>query len=241
MKPKLLIAGCSHAAGSEIDGEIDSKFNRDNSFGNLLAKMLGKEPINIAVGGSTNHTIARSVINYIEKNQHDNLFVLVSWTDSSRVEVPINWIHGHLPKNADWFDESMTTFTKVTIGIPKSPIPEEDKIYNYWKTFCAENSEWLEIYSLHTVLMTQYYLKSKNISYVMCNGGWLAKSTLHTDHYLNLIDTSRHYEHSNPDKSFIVKFRDLGYKNPLAKYWHHGVEPHKLYSNELLNFIHANQ
>ena len=28
----LLIAGCSHAAGSEIDGDEDSQYNRDHSL-----------------------------------------------------------------------------------------------------------------------------------------------------------------------------------------------------------------
>jgi hypothetical protein len=33
----LLIAGCSHTAGSEIDGSEDSKHNRKHSYGNQLA------------------------------------------------------------------------------------------------------------------------------------------------------------------------------------------------------------
>ena len=36
----LLIAGCSNAAGSEIDGKEDQQFNRDNSFGALVALSL---------------------------------------------------------------------------------------------------------------------------------------------------------------------------------------------------------
>ena len=31
----LLIAGCSHTGGSEIDGSQDSKYNRINSFGGI--------------------------------------------------------------------------------------------------------------------------------------------------------------------------------------------------------------
>ncbi len=38
-KGYLLVAGCSHAAGAEIDGKnLDSEFNRNNSFGNKLAE-----------------------------------------------------------------------------------------------------------------------------------------------------------------------------------------------------------
>lgn len=243
MNSKMLIAGCSHAAGSEIDGELDSKFNRNNSFGNLLASHLNREPINIAIGGAANPTIARSVINYIEKNinQTDDLFVLVSWTDSSRVEVPIDWKYGFIPEHADWIDPGLYNFTKITLGTPKSPIEKENEIFDYWKKFCAENDVWLEIYSLQIILMIQFYLKSKNIPYVMCNGGWVTRSRIHTDHYLNLIDRSKYYEYDDPDKSFIVKYKNLGYKNNLAKYWHHGAEPHRLYAKELLDFIYASK
>ena len=65
----MLIAGCSHAAGSEIDGSEDSQFNRANSFGNVLAEQLGYKPINIAINGSTNSGIARSVIEWYNKSE----------------------------------------------------------------------------------------------------------------------------------------------------------------------------
>jgi hypothetical protein len=54
----LLIAGCSHAAGSEIDGTEDSIYNRQHSFGNLLAEKLGRRPINIASSAANNQCIA---------------------------------------------------------------------------------------------------------------------------------------------------------------------------------------
>ena len=34
----LLIAGCSHTAGSEIDGNEDSTYNRENSYGGLIVR-----------------------------------------------------------------------------------------------------------------------------------------------------------------------------------------------------------
>jgi hypothetical protein len=33
---------------------------------------------------------------------------------------------------------------------------------------------------------------------------------------------------------------NLGYVNPKAKYGHHSEAPHKLYADELYNFIKAN-
>jgi len=88
----MLIAGCSHAAGSEIDGTGDSKYNRQHSFGNLLAEKLGYRPINIAVTAATNMGIARSVLQWFSE-QYDpavqEVFVLIAWAECSRMEMPV--------------------------------------------------------------------------------------------------------------------------------------------------------
>ena len=63
----MLIAGCSHAAGSEINGTEDSIYNRQQSFGARLASKLGYRPINIASNGASNSGIARSVLKWFEK------------------------------------------------------------------------------------------------------------------------------------------------------------------------------
>ena len=65
----MLIAGCSHAAGSEIDGTLSSPDNRKASFGNRLAEMMNHVPINIARNGSSNGAIHRSVLNWFTLNQ----------------------------------------------------------------------------------------------------------------------------------------------------------------------------
>ena len=118
---QILISGCSHAAGSEIDGNEDSRFNRDNSFGNLLGKKLGLQPINIAITGASNSAIARSVIEYCDKHDTSNLgLVLVAWTDSSRLEVPFNRVYPYENNNqyADWFSDSCRDYMRVNMGHP---------------------------------------------------------------------------------------------------------------------------
>jgi len=233
-----LIAGCSHAAGSEIDGNEDSEYNRSRSFGNLLSNKLNRKPINIAIASATNHTIARSVINYIENvhDKNDELFVVIAWTDSARIEAPIDWMNGHAPKNADWLDESSRNFIRINQGTPIFAKKEEE-IIEYWKRFCVEQSTWLEIYSLNLILQIQYYLQQKNINYVMCNSGYMVRENVHTNHYINLVDTTRFLNLLNTDNSFIHKYYALGYKNSKAKYWHHGEEPHKLFAEELYKFM----
>ena len=63
----LLIAGCSHTAGSEIDGKEDSASNRKHSLGGIVAKKLNRKPINISQVGATNSGIARQVLQWFDK------------------------------------------------------------------------------------------------------------------------------------------------------------------------------
>jgi len=86
----LLIAGCSHIAGAEINGAQDSVYNRQYSFGNCLARKLNKIPVNIGHHSISNAGIARSVMTWIDnqlKSDYVNLSVVIAWTDSGRMEL----------------------------------------------------------------------------------------------------------------------------------------------------------
>jgi len=90
---KLLIAGCSNAAGFEIYAgeQQDSTQNRHASFGNLLAQHMDREPVNIAIGGATNSSIARSIMAYVAEHSIQDLHVLCAWTDADRLDAPWTW------------------------------------------------------------------------------------------------------------------------------------------------------
>lgn len=240
MKEKiLLINGCSHAAGHEIDGSMDSAYNRQHSFGNLLAEKLGRTAVNISIGGSTNATIARSTLEWITQcydSETMDLMVLVAWTESSRVEVPIDGINGHVPTNADWWANSSVHFLRINHGSESHNESEKQIIYN-WKNFISKQHEWLELYSLNLILQLQYFFKMHKIDYLMANAGYVYSSNKHTNVYHSLIDHSKYKDSDNFKESFYEKYRNLGYVNPNAKYWHHNELPHLLYSDELYYFI----
>ena len=59
---------------------------------------------------------------------------------------------------------------------------------------------------------------------------------------INLIDDTKFYKPKSPqEESFYWKYKNLGYNNEKAKYWHHGEEAHSLYAEELYNFVKENQ
>jgi hypothetical protein len=243
----MLIAGCSHTAGSEIDGETDSPYNRQHSYGNLLANKLGYAPVNIAVCGYTNSAIARSVLEWF--SQHDttdlDIFVLVGWTESVRIEAPFEFPTWHNKLNGqycDWFSESSTDFLQITV-LHKGYSDREKDIQEDYQTFMVRQSPYLEVVSANLVLQLQYFLKHKNVPYLMLNAGYMFSESnqKYLKVYHQMIDKNRYYKFDNNHESFYSKFKRLGYKNNIAKYDHHGEEPHNLYSEELYKYITEKQ
>jgi hypothetical protein len=237
----LLIVGCSHASGSEIDGTDESKYNREHSFGNLLANKLNRIPINAASSGSTNSTIARSVLEWFDTSYNSetmDVMVLISWTESSRMEIPsedIRW-YGELEKAADWLSTTHCNFLRINHGWQGNSAYEK-KIIPSYQRFLANNYDYLEIYSANLVLQIQYFLQSKNIDYIMCNSMYMFKESKYLDFYLKQIDQSKYINMMNEKLSFYWNYRNKGYENTKAKYWHHDEEPHRLYAKKLFKFI----
>lgn len=244
MKQKImLIAGCSHTAGSEIDGNIDSLYNRQNSYGNLLAKSLGYTPINIAVAGFTNSAIARSVLEWFSTQNLDDkeVFVLIGWTECARVEAPFEYPTFHNEtnaKDADWFSNTSINFLQINVGHKNFSEREKD-IQSDYQNFIVRRTEYLEMVSANLVLQLQYFLKYKEVKYLMLNTSHMFSSEYnkYLQFYLQLIDKTNYYNFNNNKLSFFHKFKELGFKNFKAKYAHHNEEPHKLYARELYRFI----
>lgn len=245
MEKILLIAGCSHVAGSEIDGQEDSQYNREHSFGGILAQKFGYKSINIAQNGMTNSGIARSVLKWFQHFYNPEtmkVFVLVAWTESTRLEIPSNrnFYYNTCSKAASWFDETANMFFRINLGWAGGD-DEERELFPYYHEFIAKNENYIELQSINHVLQIQYFLKSKNIEYVMCNSMFLCTlPNRANEQYLQLIDETRFYNLNDNRLSFFWKFRNLGYANPKAKYWHHGEEPHRLYAEELYKFLGEN-
>lgn len=241
-----LIAGCSHAAGAEIDGSMDSEYNRNNSFGSVLSNKLGYTPVNIALNGATNSGIARSILEWFEtfyNPDETEVFVCIAWTESARLEVPAtdrpgDYISGN--PYVHWFDKSADNFYRINYGWKGSTAYEKQMIPSY-QEFMANNQLMLENWTAQVVLMTEYFLKFKKINYVMCNTMHMFRQSPYTSYLVDKIDSKFYYNPtSTQDESFYWKYKNLGYANPKAQYWHHNEEPHRLFADELYDFVKRN-
>lgn len=242
----MLIAGCSHTAGSEIDGSTDSIYNRKNSYGNLLAKKLGYKPINIAVCGYTNSAIARSVLEWFHHcyNHTMDVFVLVGWTESSRIEAPFEFPTWHNEVNGkycDWFSNSSIDFLQINVSHTNFDVREKE-IQNDYQIFITKQTRFTEILSANFVLQLQYFLNSKNCDYLMVNTGHMftIDNYRHLSLYMHLLDRKKYYMLHNNEQSFYNKYKSLGYTNEKAKYAHHGEAAHKEYAELLYTHLMEN-
>lgn len=237
----LLIAGCSHTAGAEIDGTPDSYYNRSKSYGNLLANMLSRTPINIAVCSSSNTGICRSVQEwfYTEYDPSSmDVGVLVGWTESCRIEHPTNndtWDYLQHHEYADWLASTLYRYLVITMAWPGGS-KKEKKIVKGYQKFVTNHLEFFEMYSANIVLQLQYFLKSKDVPYLMCNTMEMFTNSPCNDFYIEMIDKSRYFNLTDVSRSFYPYYKKLGFVNKKANYWHHGEDPHFLYAEDLYKF-----
>lgn len=239
----MLIAGCSHAAGFEINGEQDCDYNRQHSFGNILAGKMGLEPVNIAMGSISNPAIVRSVKEYInseEKPKH----VLVAFTELTRLDIPSPFDTYYAPMNpsVDWYNGYMDNFLQINSGWHGAN-DEEKALIPYWHEYQAKQEKVMWLHAIQLQWGLQQFLQAHNISYTFCNTmdmypnpnnkDWVKFCTRDWAY----IDTDNYMDAQDKDKAFYWYYRNLGYQNTDAEYWHHDETPHALYADKLYNFI----
>jgi hypothetical protein len=239
MENILLAAGCSHVAGAEMDGTEDSEYNRQNSYSGILANMMGRKLVNIASHGSSNPTIARSVIEWFDENYNSetmDVFTVVGWTESSRIEIPTPHTNTFGFEARHWRSKTEKHFLRINMGWEGGTNWEREVMPSYHR-FISENLVYLEVLSANIILQLQYFFQANKLDYLMSNTLHMFSKDKHLDFYLSQIQNSKYFNMTDNDESFYWKYRNMGYENPKAKYWHHDEIPHKLYAEGLYNFI----
>lgn len=238
----LLIAGCSHTGGSEIDGSQDSAYNRAHSFGSVLAKSIGRKSVNIAMVAMSNRAIARSVLNWFKDNYTADMdvMVLIGWTENIRIDFPnphrIDYAAAN--PNADYYTHINEYFMQINAGWPGGN-EFERKVIPYWHEYQARHEYMCELECANTILQMQYFLNSKDVEYLMCNTmKMFSPENTHLQFYIDLIDQHKYMDMLDNDNAFFWKYRNAGYENPKAKYWHHNEIPHEMFAARLLAFMH---
>ena len=252
-KKILLVTGGSDPMGMKIDGTGDSEYNRRHSFAGRLTDagriFQDYTSVNICVGGISNSFILRNTLLWFEENYDPDVtevFVIIGWSDSARWEAPVK--NSSDPKSVwpcgDWMAKENDDYLSIQLDWPQGSrenFPELDRVHEVYKEFMLNSPpQQMELFSLNIALQLQWFLKSKNIPYLMTDTLHNVKTdNVFVEPYLNMVDKLRYINFGQPDEAFYTKYVELGYTNPkdTFKYFHHGEDAHLHYSHTLEDHI----
>lgn len=178
----IVAGGDSFVYGSEL-ADCTAIQHSNSTFPALLAQTNDYEYRCIAWPGYGNDSIARTVINYCEKNKQHDIFVVVSWTFPGRYEFRFTYDTGQRTENwcaitpwtiADDTDVFLRDFKNnndVELKGHQIHLERAKKTgtYDFAKTFYKHvgSSGYWEIYSsLKEIVYLQNYLKVNRIGYL---------------------------------------------------------------------------
>jgi hypothetical protein len=231
---RILINGCSHSAGSEIEasGIGDGKYNRENCFGAQLARILKVGKINLAQPGGSNDYIANSTLLWCLSNPNlvKNTFFLIHWTSAERTDFYTNSYDS--PKMQDWaFD---TNFGHVHPEYHCPYFPSEDLRYvkQLTKYLFISETHW-EINRLMNIIKTQTLLTSLGAKFAFYNAFDPLIKSKRYQKYHQLIDHTKYYKPFKESQSFYYWGIEKGHDINGQVFWHHKLPAHIEYAKKL--------
>lgn len=234
----VLINGCSHSAGSEIEGSGigEGNYNRENSFGAQFAKALNCSYTNIAYPGASNDYIARTTLYWILDNKElaKRTLFLIHWTGTDRTEyfydegktsafdfIPFkpdtNVTHLHPQHYPDW--------------APKQWTKNLDVLSNQ---LFLNHTQW-DINRYNNIIQTQEFLKSNGYKYVFRNAFQCCENRPRYKYYIDKLDKDNFLHWDNAEESFYDHCINVGYDVEGQQYWHHKLDAHTYWAKKLLN------
>jgi len=231
-KTHLYAIGCSHMAGSEIEGPTltaNTKNNVLHAWPGVIAKEYNLNYTNHSAPGGSNEFILRSTIDYVSKWLHEGrdpkkLFVAVGWTTNERVEFTwegehIHWANGTDP---EWFKVNHADFTTWFKALQ---LYHTDYDFGLFK-------------KITYITMLNSFLKSVGVDHVQVNN--CAAILEHNWRDLRI----EHLQHTFPDDVFYNKhnsfFEQYNTEENAEHFtpWHHADKYiHTLFADDVKKFI----
>ena len=233
----LFVNGCSHTAGSEIEGSGigDGNYNRENCFGAQLANRLGVNYTNIALPGGSNDYINRTSTYWILDNLElakKSLF-LIHWTGSSRSEL-------------FFYKNDIEKYWQFIPYVPDQhvghfhpdhcayifPQTEKHVLSKISKYMFANGDHW-EINRYLNIINLQTILEAHQIPYIFRNGFQSCASDNRYSYYQNKINLDKFYKFNDTSESFFEHCVAAGFSVEGQKYWHHRKDAHTYWASRL--------
>lgn len=250
MSRRILISfGCSHSAGSEIDGVGDSDYNRQNSYGAILTKKFGFDRhINYALCGGSNQrifTLTTQVLSEIINNEskmipfprkHCEYFFLIGWTGLNRFDLRYSedndYIYHQCGDAGDMVDPKIIP---ACAGMNPRLIDEVDKRRALDHIHDITDDRIMAEYLASYIFSLQTLFKYHQVEYYMFNAieNFYKTDGFHKDR-LTPIHNGKTHMSWRPGNTII-------YDNIDTKYYYHPKSRNKNYYRWCLAKGHTNQ
>lgn len=235
MEKLLVINGCEVSVGSNVinSGILDNPTIRNNSFGSILAKHLGRKPVHLSLHDASNDWIARSSAAWVGdnidkiRNKEIDVIFLVHWSKAEKWEFRfpeyseptpfINFHHDYAYKTV-----SMNPAQTNLKGFQKKLIKWFERIFVEDSTFWSDNK-------IKNIIFLQELLKHNNCKFWFNHAYDTLNPSITTNSLLNLLDV-KYFPHYLDDENTFIKFCE---KNNLIH--HHKIvqEANSLYAEYL--------
>ena len=234
----ILVNGCSHTAGSEIEFYMQSEC-RDKAWPAHLGQLMSQDVVNISLEGSGNERISRTTMEWLIKNvqlnqtyKPEDITVIVMWSGFDRFEEWNDGVRQFVSSQSDEFYSDkypeMEQYAKLKTVI------------NTW----ASN----EYKNLIMVLNLAIFLEHMGIKYYFLNGvhSWSPRSAYIKTGMAVEFDTmyrgygdkriERHLAFGNPQQLPAYQLKDIPYA-PHARWPHWDERGHKAWASIVHNWI----
>jgi hypothetical protein len=209
---KVLVNGCSHLAGTELNGS--AKIAKKLTWPNLISDWT--DVVNLAAPSSSNDSICRRTIKELNKNTYD--FVYVQWTHFDRIELQIPFHKDHGVTH-EWFCINNGN------AVEKSALNgNAELIFDVARSIFLKqfNNTWFDNYNVAQIVVLQSYLKSRNIAYQF---GFVLEEEFKKVNETALVDMNPVVNLTWIDFCNIHRFQRL-----VA---HYGCDAHEAYAQRL--------
>jgi hypothetical protein len=233
----IFINGCSHTAGSEIEGSTlgDSEYNRVQCFGAQLARRLGVDYTNVALPGGSNDYIFRTTNFWIQDNielAKQSLF-LINWTGAARAEYfhngvdNNNWYWMHIPFVPDEHVGHLhpNSFSYINKH-------DHSNATSLTRHMFMSEPHW-QINRYMNILNLQSMLKVHNIPYIFKNALEFCSNDTRYQYYSSRIDRRNYKGYNDESESFFEHCLDAGFSIEGQLFHHHKIEAHTYWADKL--------
>lgn len=236
----LVTNGDSFTAGYTLTD--DEKSFDQYAYGNITAKELNCDFVNLAKASGSNDRILRTTMDYLLQNKNKDLFVFLSLTTFDRFELTwfneddINWIKNkpdHLT-NIDYYNDlfilaARNKFNKrINNRYPNNPL---QNIQNYLNIYYENSHDYIFQVNrqLKQFLLLESFFKLHNIKYGF---SWAISADASNYEIFKEFDINNWFE---PNSCMVENLKNKNFKED--KTGHFYPEAYENYGKQIANWI----